>query len=131
MIEIEFKETGEVKKVSCATLLQAFQDDKEKARVEYNGKKFLITGIVEGKYSIGGVSHILLSDGRKPVDNGIICYFFDTIPFHIKSDDIGGLNIGDSVSIKGTIDVYKNLITVINCQLLGLTSIIKKDLVTP
>ena len=130
MIEIKFQETEDVLKVPCATLLQAFKDDKEKAKLDYHGKKYIISGMVIGKYSIEGVSYILLSDGSKPVNDGITCYFNDNLPFDIKSDDINRLNISDSVTIKGTIDASKSLICVRNCKLLDKTPI-KWDAVTP
>jgi len=40
------------------------------AKQQYDGKEFLINGIVVGKYIIGGVSYILLIDGSKPVNDG-------------------------------------------------------------
>lgn len=123
MVEIKFHETEDVLKVPCATLLKAFKEDAEKAKLNYHGKKYIISGIVIGKYSIGGLSYIFLGDGTQPIDNGIFCYFEDNLPFDIKSDNINRLNKDDKVTIKGTIDIIDNVIFVQNCKLLDKTSV--------
>lgn len=130
MVEIKFLETEDILKVSCAKLLKVFKDDKEKAKMDYIRKKYMISGIVMGTYSIGGLSYIFLGDGSQPIENGIFCYFEDNFPFDIKSDDIKRLNKDDKVTVKGTIDIDENVIFVQNCKLLDKTSI-KQELITP
>jgi len=111
-----------VYEIHCALLIQDFKDDETYAKQKYDGKEYLISGIVDQKgkgsltdnnkeYLFDGRSYITVCDSTKPVVDFIICLFNDDM-----SDDLAKLNIGDSVYIQGMINANSERIMVENCK---------------
>ena len=111
-----------VTEIHCALLIQAFKDDEVFAKQKYDGKEYIISGIVDKKgkgtltdknkeYLFEGRSYITVCDSTLPVVDFIICLFNDD-----QSADLEKVNIGDSVMIQGLIDANSDRIIVDNCE---------------
>ena len=118
-----------VTEIHCALLIQAFKDDEVFAKHQYDGKEYLISGIVDKKgkgtltdknkeYLFEGRSYITVCDSTLPVVDFIICLFNDD-----QSADLEKVNIGDSVMIQGLIDAKSDRIIVENCEVIDDTTI--------
>jgi hypothetical protein len=101
--------------VNAMDLVKIFEEDEAKALSAYKGKIYDIKGVIEeiGSDMLDRPFVTLGQEGGVGLGGGALCKFDKT-----RSDEISKLNVGETITIRGTIDSFLLKVTVEDCILI-------------